>query len=98
MRMFKWIKPFSGWMILSCIIMLAASAISLLSPYLIRMAIDQAIPAQDYKKLIILSAILLISTLVVRILLAEKLKIMTRVAQKIIVNIFEYKKIHFKYF
>lgn len=86
-RMFKWIKPYYGWMILSCIIMLFASVISLLSPYLTRMAIDKAIPEKNYKLLIILSIILLVSTLIVRILLAQKLKIMTRVAQKIIVKI-----------
>ena len=87
MRLFKWIKPFGGWMAFSCLLMLLSSAISLTSPYLIRMAIDQAMPAKNFRMLVILSAILLVSTLLVRILLAEKLKIMTRVAQKIIVNI-----------
>lgn len=86
-RLFKWIKPFKGKMILCCFIMLLASAISLCSPYLIRKAIDEAIPTKDYKMLIIISVILLLSTFIVRILLAEKLRIMTRVAQKIIVNI-----------
>ena len=42
MRLFKWIKPFGGWMAFSCLLMLLSSAISLTSPYLIRMAIDQA--------------------------------------------------------
>ncbi len=87
MRLMKWIKPYRGWMIFSCFLMLISSAISLTSPYLIRMAIDKAIPAQDFKMLVILASILLASTLVVRFLLAEKLKIMTRVAQRIIVNI-----------
>lgn len=87
LRLFKWIKPFSGWMILSCLLMLLSSAISLTSPYLIRMAIDTAIPSQNYRMLIIISIILTVSTVVVRFLLAGKLKIMTRVAQKIIVNI-----------
>ena len=59
--MFKWIKPYYGWMILSCIIMLFASVISLLSPYLTRMAIDKAIPEKNYKLLIILSIILFAS-------------------------------------
>lgn len=86
-RLFKWIIPYKGKMVLSCVIMLLASAISLTSPYLIRMAIDDAIPAQNYTMLIVLSSILLVSTLFVRILLAQKLKIMTRVAQQIIVNI-----------
>ena len=87
MRLMKWIKPYTKWMVLSCIIMLVSSAISLTSPYLTRMAIDKAIPNKDYKMLAIISAILLASTLLVRILLAKKLKIMTRVAQRIIVNI-----------
>lgn len=87
MRLFKWIKPFTGWMILSCVIMLLCSAISLCSPYLTRMAIDQAIPTANYRMLIIISVILLVSTLFIRLLLALKLKFMTRVAQKIIVNI-----------
>nr|MCR4579471.1 ABC transporter ATP-binding protein [Treponema sp.] len=87
LRLFKWIKPFRGKMVLSCFLMLLSSGISLTSPYLIRMAIDKAMPAKDFRMLVILSVILLLSTLIVRVLLAEKLKIMTRVAQKIIVNI-----------
>ena len=87
LRMMKWIKPYSSWMVLSCFLMLLSSAISLTSPYLIRMAIDTAIPNQNMRMLVILALVLLTSTLVVRVLLAEKLKIMTRVAQKIIVNI-----------
>lgn len=86
-RLFLWILPYKKKMILSCVIMLLASAISLTSPYLIRMAIDDAIPSKNFKMLAILSSILLVSTLLVRILLAQKLKIMTRVAQQIIVNI-----------
>ena len=87
MRLAKWIKPYTGWMILSCVIMLVSSAISLCSSYLTRMAIDKAIPNANYRMLVIISGALLFSTLIVRILLAQKLKIMTRVAQKIIVNI-----------
>lgn len=87
MRLMKWIKPFRGWMALSCLLMLISSAISLTSPYLTRMAIDEAIPAKNIKMLVIISTVLLVSTFIVRILLAQKLKIMTRVAQKIIVNI-----------
>ena len=87
MRLFRWIKPYRGAMVLSCLIMLLASLISLTSPWLIRMAIDQAIPKKDVRLLIVLAGILLLSTFVVRILLAQKLKIMTRIAQKIIVEI-----------
>ncbi len=86
-RLFQWIKPYSKSMILSCIIMLLASVISLTSPWLTKKAIDEAIPTKNYTMLFILSGIMLLSTFVVRVLLAQKLKIMTRVAQKIIVEI-----------
>ena len=89
LRLFKWIKPFSKWMILSCVLMLLSAAISLTSPYLIRMAIDDAIPQKNFRMLVIISVALKLSVLIVRVLLAQKLKIMTRVAQKIIVNIRE---------
>ena len=86
-RLFQWIKPYRKSMILSCIIMLLASGISLTSPWLTKKAIDEAIPTKNYTMLFILSGIMLLSTFVVRVLLAQKLKIMTRVAQKIIVEI-----------
>ncbi len=86
-RMLKWIKPYAWWMLLACVIMLVASGISLISPYLIRMAIDQAIPAANYNMLIKISVFLVVTTLFVRFLLAAKLRLMTRVAQKIIVTI-----------
>ena len=86
-RMLCWIKPYSWWMVLACVIMLVASGISLISPYLIRMAIDEAIPAANYSLLIKISVFIVITTLFARILLAAKLRLMTRVAQKIIVTI-----------
>ena len=86
-RMMRWIKPYTWWMVLACFIMLVASGISLLSPYLIRTAIDQAIPAANYNMLIKISVFIVVTTLFARILLAAKLRLMTRVAQKIIVTI-----------
>ena len=86
-RMLRWIKPYAWWMVLACVIMLVASGISLISPYLIRMAIDQAIPAANYSMLIKISVFIVVTTLFARILLAAKLRLMTRVAQKIIVTI-----------
>ena len=87
LRLMRWMKPFSKWMVLSCVLMLFSSVISLTSPYLIRMAIDKAIPNENIKMLVIISIALTLSVVIVRFLLAAKLKIMTRVSQKIIVNI-----------
>ncbi|MCI7567137.1 MAG: ABC transporter ATP-binding protein/permease [Treponema sp.] len=87
LRLMRWMKPFSKWMVLSCVLMLLSSVISLTSPYLIRMAIDKAIPNENIKMLVIISIALTLSVVIVRFLLAAKLKIMTRVSQKIIVNI-----------
>ena len=87
LRLMRWMKPFSKWMVLSCVLMLLSSVISLTSRYLIRMAIDKAIPNENIKMLVIISIALTLSVVIVRFLLAAKLKIMTRVSQKIIVNI-----------
>ena len=87
LRLMHWIRPFSKWMVLSCVLMLLSSVISLTSPYLIRMAIDKAIPNENIKMLVIISIALTLSVVIVRFLLAAKLKIMIRVSQKIIVNI-----------
>lgn len=86
-RLFHWIKPYKKQMILSCIAMLVASAISLTSPLLIKLAIDTAIPQKNINMLFILAALLLVSSILVWRLLVIKLKLMTRVAQKIIVEI-----------
>ena len=87
MRLLKWIKPYKWQMFLSCIIMLLASFVSLISPYLTKKAIDEAMPNKDIHMLVVISVLLLVGTAIVWLLLAAKLKIMTRVAQKIIVAI-----------
>ena len=54
LRLMRWMKPFSKWMVLSCVLMLLSSVISLTSPSLIRMAIDKAIPNENIKMLVII--------------------------------------------
>ncbi|MCQ2579868.1 MAG: ABC transporter ATP-binding protein/permease [Treponemataceae bacterium] len=86
-RLFHWIKPYKKQMLLSCLAMLAASAISLTSPLLIKLAIDTAIPQKNIRMLFTLAGLLLAGSLLVWFFLVTKLKLMTRVAQKIIVEI-----------
>ncbi len=86
-RLFHWIKPYKKQMILSCLAMLAASGVSLISPLLIKIAIDKAIPQKNMHMLFGLAALLLCNSVIVWRLLVVKLKLMTRAAQKIIVEI-----------
>ena len=86
-RLFHWIKPYKKQMLLSCIAMLAASGVSLISPLLIKLAIDKAIPQRNMHMLFGLAALLLCNSVIVWRLLVVKLRLMTRVAQKIIVEI-----------
>lgn len=86
-RLFHWIKPYKKQMILSCLAMLAASGVSLISPLLIKLAIDKAIPQKNMHMLFGLAALLLCNSVIVWRLLVIKLKLMTRAAQKIIVEI-----------
>lgn len=87
LRLMHWIKPYSLQMIVACLIMLVAAALSLMSPYLIRIGIDKAIPQKDFKQLVIIAAIIFGGTILTPVLLAKKIKLMTKVAQNIIVNI-----------
>ncbi|MCF0242798.1 MAG: ABC transporter ATP-binding protein [Treponema sp.] len=86
-RLFHWIKPYSKQMTAACIMMLFSAGISLASPYLIKLAIDKAIPEANYKMLVIISSAMLLGVLAVWLLLRGRLKIMSRVAQNIIVEI-----------
>ena len=87
MRLFRWIKPYRRQMALACVVMIAASVISLASPYLIKLAIDDAIPSGNIRMLVLLSSLLLAGTAAVWGLLTVKLRVMTRTAQQIIVAI-----------
>lgn len=87
MRIFHWIKPYKKQMILACIMMLSSAGISLTSPLLIKIALDKAIPSEDFKMLGIISACMLVGIIAVWLLLRGRLKIMSRVAQNIIVQI-----------
>lgn len=87
LRLFKWMRPYTKYMVLSCVLMLTSSVISLFGPYLSKLAIDEAIPVGDIKKLIIIASLMLASTLIVWRLTTIKLVMMNRVAQRIIVDI-----------
>lgn len=87
LRIFHWIKPFKKQMITACLMMLFSAGVSLTSPLLIKIAIDKAIPAGDFKMLAIISAGMLVGIIAVWLLLRERLKIMSRVAQDIILQI-----------
>ncbi len=87
LRIFHWIKPYKKQMILACIMMLSSAGISLTSPLLIKIALDTAIPNADFRMLALISGGMLLGVIAVWLLLRGRLKIMSRVAQNIIVQI-----------
>ncbi len=86
-RLFQWVVPYKKQMITACAFMMLSALASLSSPYLIRMAIDKAIPEKNITMLFALAGALLCCVLIVRFCLSQRLKIMTKLAQTVIVTI-----------
>ncbi|MDD2214446.1 MAG: ABC transporter ATP-binding protein, partial [Oscillospiraceae bacterium] len=83
-RMLHYALPYKKIMLLVLIVMIAASALSMLSPYLLKIAMDTAIPGHDVRLLLILAAIYLVVVLVVAFFTSYRMRTMNVIGQSII--------------
>lgn len=86
-RLLQYIKPFKKKIIFTIFMMLAASAASLIGPYLIKHAIDTAIPEKNIKELSQLAGIYLIALLIIAICMKYRIRMMAEIGQNVIKNI-----------
>lgn len=86
-RLLNYIKPYKKKIIISIALMLLSSFASLIGPYLVKLALDSAIPNNNILYLIILSIIFAISLLVVSLCMKQRIITMTWVGQSILVDI-----------
>ncbi|HOS29939.1 MAG TPA: ABC transporter ATP-binding protein [Treponemataceae bacterium] len=86
-RLLKYLVPYKKRMFVAGLFMIIASFTSLLGPFLIKTAIDVAIPNKDMKLLVLLSSLILMGIVVVWLFLTLRFKIMSKLAQDIIVTI-----------
>ncbi len=86
-RLLAYLKPYKREVAFSMALMIVASVAALAGPYLVKLAIDQAIPAGDSMALLKLAGLLLASVAVAFACQRLRIRTMTRIAQEVIVTV-----------
>ncbi|MBS4957227.1 MAG: ABC transporter ATP-binding protein [Clostridium celatum] len=85
-RLIRYMKPYKNKVILSVTLMIISSFVSLLGPYLIKIALDDIIPSGNLVNLVILSVIYALSLIVVSAFMKQRIITMGKVGQDILVD------------
>ena len=85
-RLIKYMKPYKNKIIISVTLMLISSFVSLLGPYLIKIALDDIIPSGNLVNLVILSVIYALSLILVSAFMRQRIITMGKVGQDILVD------------
>ena len=85
-RLTKYMKPHKNKITISVVLMLISSFVSLLGPYLIKIALDDIIPSGNLINLIILSLIYALSLILVSAFMKQRILTMGEVGQDILVD------------
>ncbi len=86
-RMMGYVKPYKKEMIITLVLMIIANATGLLSPYLMKEAIDSKIPQSDKMGLVVLSLIILATLVISGVCMKFRIRTMARVGQCVLENI-----------
>lgn len=86
-RLIRYMKPYKNKVILSVTLMLISSFVSLLGPYLIKIALDDIIPSGNLVNLVILSVIYTLSLILVSAFMKQRIITMGKVGQDILVDV-----------
>lgn len=86
-RLLGYLKPYRGKVVSTVLLMLTASALALLGPYLVKVAIDERIPQKDIGGLAVLALIFLATLIFNAICMKYRIRTMTFIGQSILYNI-----------
>ena len=88
-RLLGYLKPFKGRVATTVLLMLTASVLALLGPYLVKIAIDSKIPAKDYPGLVLLALVYLATLVFNTICMKYRIRTMSFIGQNVLHNIRE---------
>ena len=88
-RIMQYVKPYQKEMIFTIFLMMVASVVMLLGPYLMQQAIDKKIPQGDILGLVLLSGIFLLTIIINDICTKYRIRTMSYIGQNIIYKIRE---------
>ena len=86
-RLLGYVKPYRLKVAITVLLMLIASVMALLGPYLVKVAIDSKIPQGDINGLILLSVIFMLTLLINAVCMKFRIRTMTDIGQSIIHNL-----------
>ena len=86
-RMLGYLGPFKYKVIITVLLMLAASALALLAPYLVKVAIDDKIPGRDIPGLLLLAGIYIMTLVISTVCMKFRIRTMSFIGQSVIHNI-----------
>lgn len=87
LRMLSYLKPHRSRVLIAVGLMIIASLVSLLGPYLFKIAIDDCIPNKDIKLLFVLALILVAAQVVNAVCLKVRIKVMNDIGQGVVYSI-----------
>lgn len=85
-RLFDYIKPYKKPVIQTMVLMFVASASGLLAPLLIKIALDDVIPAHDIRGLVLVTVVFIISIFVTSAIMRHRMRVMGEVGQDILID------------
>ena len=85
-RLIRYMKPYKNKVLLSVALMIISSFVSLLGPYLTKIALDDIIPSGNLVNLVILSVIYALSLVLVSVFMKQRIITMGKVGQDILVD------------
>ncbi len=86
-RLMAYLIPYKWKVISTVLLMLTASVLALLGPYLVKVAIDEKIPNKDFKGLALLAVIYLVTLVFNTICMKYRIRTMTFIGQSVLHNI-----------
>jgi ATP-binding cassette, subfamily B, multidrug efflux pump len=87
LRILNYVKPYKKEISITVLLMLLSSTATLAGPYLFKIAIDKIIPNGDFRGLLLLSSIFLLTLVASGICLKYRLRFMAKMGQSVIENI-----------
>ncbi|MGH7540781.1 MAG: ABC transporter ATP-binding protein [Gemmatimonadota bacterium] len=86
-RLLRYLRPYRGRVVVAVLMLIAASGLELVGPWLTKVAIDVAIPAGDYDQLVLLGTVFLGSLALAGILEYGRTLLTTWIGQRVMVDL-----------
>lgn len=85
-RLLGYVVPYKRTIITSMVLMIISSSLGLVGPYLIKIALDDMIPNEDIKGLILLSLIFMATLIIISMIMKHRIKAMGIAGQNMLID------------